>query len=203
MTTIFLDSLWPGLATWAALYVSDYCLTIYCARLYRTRARGRICFEGSFELTPMFQKDVDAGRRFSPRFLIVLVASGAWLGMAWLLSNLPPVNLEIYEFALGMLVLVELAVHHRHIRNAVFFRTGFGDDGVRGRIEYPRPLILRNSAAELLCFAGLYLAVFAVTGSPFLLGGATLTLATGLGHLRLARKAAMNRRAALGPADGA
>ena len=201
MTALFSDSPWPGLAAWTLLYVSDYCLTIYCARLYAAKVRAEERLEGSYELTPMFQRDVDAGRRISPRFLLMLFLSTAWLSMMWLLSRERPRKPEIYEFVLGMLLLLELLVHVRHIKNVVFFRTGFGPDGVRGYIEYPRPLILRNSATELIAFAGLFLAAFAVTGSLFLLGGAMAAAATGLGHLRRSRKMAATRQPVTEPAE--
>ena len=73
----FLESTWLGPAAWAALYVSDYFLTVACARLYG--AQSTIAFEGSYEITPFFQADVNALRRISRRFVIALVASTAYL----------------------------------------------------------------------------------------------------------------------------
>ncbi len=90
LTTIFSQALWPGLSVWVALYTSDYFLTTYCARLYVTRVREKIEFEGSFELTPYFQKDIDSGRRFSPRFLLSVCVSVAWLSIIWILTRQPP-----------------------------------------------------------------------------------------------------------------
>ena len=71
------ETRWLGPPVWACLYVSDYFLTIACARLYR--AQDRIVFEGSYEITPIFQADVNALRRISPRFLAIPVGSTAYL----------------------------------------------------------------------------------------------------------------------------
>jgi hypothetical protein len=188
MTTLFADSLWPGLLTWMALYVSDYWLTLYCAWLYQAKARSKVSFEGSYELNPLFQKDVDAGVRVSPRFVFAMLVSCAWVAMVWWLTRQPPRWPQAYEFVLGMLILLELAVHVRHARNVVLFRTGVGADGIQGQMHYPRALMLRMSSTEFLAFAGLFGAAFVVTGRPFLLGGATTAAATGIKHLRLARK---------------
>ena len=48
---------WPGMVLWALLYVSDYALTITCARLYKQQQT--IAFEGSYEITPFYQRDIE------------------------------------------------------------------------------------------------------------------------------------------------
>jgi len=99
-------------------------------------------------------------------------------------SLFPP----MYSFLLGGLILVELAIHMRHFRNLVLFRAIVGSDAVRGRIEYPRRLMLRMSSLESLAFSGLFAVVFLFTGSWFVLGGAVMCLSLAFKHLRLARK---------------
>jgi hypothetical protein len=164
------DHLWPGVAAWIALYVSDYTLTIVCARLHRDTAAAHIVVEGSFELTPQFQGDIDTLRRVSPTFLLAMCTSTATLVLLWLLSAQG--GREIYLLALGAMLGVECAVHIRHFRNFHLFKTCFGPDGVRGRVEYPRDVILRISAVEFFQFASLFLLLFLVTGSYLLLGAA-------------------------------
>jgi hypothetical protein len=188
MTAIFADSLWPGLFVWTLLYVSDYALTLYCAGLYRSKVRQQLSFEGSYELNPTFQGDVDSGVRVSPRFAFAMVVIWLWISLVWWLTRQAPRWPQAYAFVLGILVLLELAIHVRHIRNLVLFRMGFGPGGVQGQMHYPRAVMLRTSASEFLAFACLFGVAFAVTGSPFLLGGATGAAATGMKHLTLARK---------------
>lgn len=193
MTGLFAENLWPGLLAWTVLYVSDYWLTLHCARLYQQKVRGKLSFEGSYELNPLFQRDVDAGIRVSPRFIFMMLVTWAWLAMLWWLTRQPPRWPQAYAFLLGMLFLVELAIHVRHVRNLVLFQTGFGEDGVQGQMHYPRALMLRTSASEFGAFAGLYGVAFVVTGSPFLLGGAASAAALAIKHLRMARRRSPTR----------
>jgi hypothetical protein len=88
------------------------------------------------------------------------------------------------------MVLVQLAIHVRHLRNLVLFRAIINTDGVRGRIEYSRPLMHRMSACELLTFSCLFFLLFVFTQHWFMLGGATACLSTALKHRRLMRRLA-------------
>lgn len=185
MPELFLQNFWAGLAVWAVLYISDYTLTLTCARLYQGRVRDKIAFDGSFEITPYYQRDINSLRRVSPRFIFALLATSAWVFVLWrLLGQSTP---ETYSFALGAMILVELAIHIRHFRNLFLFRA-VGSDAVRGHIEYSRRLTLRLSAVELLAFSGLFIVLFAFTQSWFVLGGAAACLALAGRHWTLARK---------------
>jgi hypothetical protein len=180
----FLESTWLGPAAWAALYISDYFLTVACARMYR--AQSTIAFEGSYEITPLFQADVNALRKISPRFVLALVASTAYL---WFVRQIADPFTEIshvYDGVLGAMLLTQATVHIRHLRNWFLFARGA--TVIQGRLMYPRVLLLQMSALELLLFAGLYFGLYLVTANTFIFGG---TLACGilaLNHYRLARR---------------
>ena len=185
MTPLSASSLWLGLAIWVLAYVSDYAFTVACARMYQSGVRDVLVFEGSYELTPYFQRDIDSLRRVSPRFILALLWSVTSISIVWLLSR--QVWPEAYVFLLGAMLLIQLAVHVRHVRNFVLFRAILAGRGVRGRIEYSRYLSLRLSALDLACFAIVFLVGFLATQSPFLLGGAAGCLPMALKHLRMAR----------------
>jgi hypothetical protein len=187
VSELFAKHLLPGLLLFTALYVSDYALTLRSARLYREGVSQTIAFEGSFELTPYYQKDIDGLVRWSPRFLAALVFGNAVLALVFWVASLPPYWRHPYPFVLGALVLQEFAVHLRHLRNIVLFRGILRSKAPLGRITYPRGLVLRASSAEILGFAALWLALFCLLPSPFLLGGATGCLALARRHQRLAR----------------
>lgn len=187
MDNFFLTNLWPGLAVWSLLYISDFVLTMWGARLYRRGANKIVVFEGSYELNPVFQKDVDALRSISPRFVIMLVLTNLGLAYSW--YYFPKLELNLYPFLIGAFVLVELAIHTRHVRNLVVFRAMAQPGLVSGRIEYSRSYSLRMSSYELFTFAALYLCVFGFVESSFLLGGTFSCIVNGIGHGRLAGKA--------------
>lgn len=170
---------------WGLLYVSDYALTITCARLY-----GRqkiIVFEGSYEITPFFQRDINSLRVVSPRFVFILLLTLSFLGFVWVLNESSPAP-ELWEFILGALVGVQLAIHMRHVRNLILFRSINDTESVRGHIEYTRPVVLQVSSWECFTFSGFYLVLFAFTRSWFILGGAVTCFSLGIKHRRLAGK---------------
>ncbi len=195
MADFFLKSPWPGLVAWSLLYISDFVLTVTCARLYKRGVADQIAFEGSYELNPLFQKDIDSLNFFSPRFLAMLALTALLIVILWVLSTDSP--LPLYTFALGAVISVQLAIHIRHWTNLFLFRSVIAGDGVRGRIEYARPLIFRMSSVGLLSFAALYAALFVFVRSWFLAGGAVACLFAAGKHALLSRRAA--RRAAVSP----
>jgi hypothetical protein len=184
----FYASPWPGFGLWAALYTSDFLLTMTCARLYQTGARECVAFQGSYEITPYYQKDVDGLRLFSPRFLLALLATCALQAALWWLTMKEMFLPDAYLFALGAMVLIQLTVHVRHLRNLFLFRAIHAGDGIAGRVEYGRSTMLRLSAVELFAFAAVYAVIFLVTGSFFVLGGVVSSLLMGVNHRALARK---------------
>lgn len=193
---LFFNTVWPGLAVWTALYISDYYLTLTCARLYRSGVSDKIIFEGSLEITPYFQRDIDSLRSISWRFVLALIWSAVSIAFVWKLSLQS--GMWLYEFWLGALISSELAVHVRHFRNLALFRMMAGGDVVRGRIEYSRSALLRSSSIELLAFAGLFIVLFVFTQSWFVLGGSISCLSIAWKHHRLAQ--AQTSNAAIQPA---
>src|SRR5262249_5166009 len=117
-----INSIWTGPLIWMALYVSDYILTITCARLYR--AQDKVVFEGSFEITPIFQADVNALRMVSPRFCLALIVSTGYL--FFLRSYAGPTSgfYGFYQLVLGGMILMQATIHTRHLRNWYFFKKG-------------------------------------------------------------------------------
>jgi hypothetical protein len=174
------------LTVWSLLYISDYALTISCARFYRKGANKKFVFEGSYELTPLFQQDIDSLRLVSPRFLGMLLWGVVLLTIVWLLAA--QTFLQFYYFALGSMILIQLAVHTRHLRNLFVFRAIIDPDLVRGRIEYSRVFLLRMSATELITFSGVFFLLFVFTQDWFMLGGAASCLSTAEKHRRLVHK---------------
>jgi hypothetical protein len=180
---------WPGILTFAFLFTSDSSLTMTCARMYREGVRDHIGFDGSFELTPFHQVEVDALRRFGPRFFLALILGATVVAAMWWMSVSGETTPATYEFGLGMIVLLQLAVHVRHLRNLSLFRSILAGGAISGRIEYARSTLLTNSAVELIAFGALYAIVSLVVGSMFLAGGALGCAVLGGQQLQLARRA--------------
>src|SRR6266849_7562479 len=94
------DNPWFALAAWLLSYVADYFLTLYSARIYREGARDHFAFEGSLELTPYYQADIDRLRRVSPRFILAVLLSVVVLELVWWLSMVVLHLPAFFEFLL-------------------------------------------------------------------------------------------------------
>jgi hypothetical protein len=184
MLDALLESWWIGPALWAALYISDNLLTVACARIYH--GQDTIVFEGSYEITPFYQADVNAQRRLSLRFWIALLGITGYLILVQTLAGEAPVFAYLYAGALGALILIQVTIHVRHLRNWFLFKNGLAL--IQGRLVYARQLLLRMSAFELILFSGVYLVLAVLTESLFVLGGSLGCGVLAVSHYQLARQ---------------
>lgn len=185
---LLLDNVWPALLVWAALYISDYVLTLRSARLYQGGGNQHVVYEKGIELTPYYRGEIAALRSISPRFLFMLGFSCLLLWLVWFLSQLWGPDSLLFEVVIGAYLLLEVSVHMRHIRNLAYFGYLKRSRGVSGKIEYSAWLTLQISTVDLAAFAILFLIVFWLTGRLFFAGGAIGCAVTGFKHWRLARK---------------
>ncbi|PYP61964.1 MAG: hypothetical protein DMD37_11805 [Gemmatimonadetes bacterium] len=180
-------------AVWAALYTSDYYLTLWGARLYKETVSTYIDFDGSYELEQVFKKDIDALRWISPEWVYQLGLSSSVLMFCWLLTVRILEVPELFLVVVGAYVLLEAVVHTRHVSNVVLFRTLKTRGAVEGRIKYARWVTDRVSKAQVLAFALVFIVCFAISAKIIFLGGALGCL---LNTLRLARQARRRRMTA-------
>jgi hypothetical protein len=181
-----LTSPWPGVIIWVVLYISDYYLTIYAAQGFREI--GHFQFEGSYELTPQFQKDVDALKPISARHVSMLVLCSILIVLLWWAITSLLALPWLYNLYLGLFLLVEVAVHFRHLRNVFLIREIKRHGGVDGQISYRKWFSYRISAFEFYLIGVLFLIVAVFSFSSFFLGGALVCFGTGFKHGRLAKK---------------
>lgn len=183
-----MENIWIALGVWSAAYVADYYATLYGAHLYQTYGKAFLAYEGSYELTPQFQSDIDRLRWISPLFLGLLLLSLILIPLLRFLSvdllNLP----QLFDLGIGGLILRQAAVLIRHVRNIFLYRSARRPGALSGHVVFSRWLSLQASAVEFLCFAALYLLGFGLSGSWFFLGGALACLLVSLQHWRLSRK---------------
>ena len=186
---------WYGVILWIILYTSDYYLTLYSARGFREI--GHFQFEGSFELTPQYQKDIDNLRLVSRLHLLLLVVYSALILIIWWFTRLSVFLEWTYPFYLGMFLLLEVAVHLRHLRNIALIREIKKNGGVDGQITYRKWFSYRVSASELYLHGTLFLLIAVLTYSLFFLGGTVMCYGMGFRHRRMARKAKATAPAAV------
>ncbi len=185
MKNIFLEFGWTGPLLWLFLYISDYTLTFICARMYKCQNVIRI--EGSYELNPMFQKDINNLKRLSPTFIFFLFFITLLLYALHYLFVKRSSDQEYYLFILGATVLGQLTIHIRHLHNWLLYRNCTGSNSLRGNLEYPRKLVYKISSLEFISFSILYLFIFLITYEWFILGGTITCFGAAFNHYRTQR----------------
>jgi hypothetical protein len=140
-------------------------------------------------LTPLYQKDIDALKPVSKRHIILLVLYSLLIVFIWWFTKRLLFFPWTYLLYLGMFLLMEVAVHLRHLRNISLIREIRRNGGVEGEIKYRKWFSYRISAAEFYLYSALFLVFAVLTYSPFFLGGAIMCFGTGFKHSRLAKKA--------------
>jgi hypothetical protein len=186
---------WAPAAIWATLYLSDYVLTHVGRHLYGALQGRYLQFE-SYELNPMWQKTIESGRWCSTRFAVALVLTTAAIAWSGFLASGPwetPGQGHQVRMAtsavIGAALLLEAAVHMRHARNLVMFRSLLAAKDVEGLLRYPRWLSYQQSSVDFGVFAVLFLLIAIVDQSAFCLGGAVATLWIALRHREDSRAA--------------
>jgi len=184
-----IQNIWLIITIWGFIYLADYYLTIISAKNHQEYLQEHISYEGSFELTPQFQKDVDGLRLISPQFLIRWLLSILFVYILWWLSVGVLLLPQFFYFFIGGLILREIAIHLRHLRNLAVYYNVKNGGGLKGKIEYSRWFVLKLSATEFLSFCFVYLVFAIFVSSWFFLGGAFGCLVVALQHWRLSKKA--------------
>src|SRR5258706_10831875 len=146
---------WPGVILWTMLYISDYYLTIYSAR--GLKEIGHFQTEGSFELTPQYQKDIDALKPISKRHITLLILYSLVLLVLWWVFDRLLFFPWAYRLYLGMFLLLEIAVHIRHLRNVFIVREVRKNGGMDGQGTYREWVSCQVFPAQLYSFNGLVL----------------------------------------------
>ncbi len=176
---------WIPVIIWLILYISDYYLTIWGAKLYRSQHVVKL--EGSYELTPAYIKDIDSLRKFSPSFLFRLVFGTFVLLFTLILIRKAP---WLYGIIVGDFLFVELAIHIRHFSNIDTYRyySKIKESDITGSISYPKVIAYKRSSNQLLAFGIFMFITYGMTLNWMILGGAIGVLHLAFNHRMLASK---------------
>jgi hypothetical protein len=184
-------------------FALDWLLTHLGAAAYRAVA-GVWSVEGSYELNPRWQPEVDAGRRLSPRLLLTAAAMLALLVVLWQLCLAlggydtailgPEPGQAAFGFAVGALLLVQAPTVMSHAANLAQFRALADPTAVSGGLRVRRWVAYRQSSGMYLRFAALWLALAILSLQGFFAGGVFGCLSVALRFRRLGEAARRNRR---------
>lgn len=175
MNSESLNQLPVGLVLWVVTYCADYYLTIYGRRLWLENGQPYFNFQGSYELNPYYQQDIDSGRWLSKRFLVMLALGVLWMVFVWGATRYLGTP-DLFALGVGYLVMLEVVVISSHVQNIRLFSLAPLVGAVEGHISYARWVSL-DATAWKFGYWGAVLVVLAVaTASWFFTGGAVACL---------------------------
>ena len=182
-----------AIAIVVACFFADYSLTHVGARA-NERVRDRWRVEGSYEMNPVWERQIDSGRWFGLRVLLVPLALAAILGALRLLAGFFDVYADPAYFALGVgtMLLIQAPVLMLHASNLQTFRMLADPSAAEGSIVYRRWFVYQQGIVYLAGFAVLWLLLWVPSQQAFFLGG---VLSCGLFARRFARLATAARQA--------
>jgi hypothetical protein len=161
-----------AIAVVVACFFADYTLTHLGARA-AARVRDRWRIEGSYEMNPTWERQIDSGRWFGWRVLLVPAALALLLATIRILAGLLDVYADpaYFGFAVGAMLLIQAPILVLHALNLETFRLLAEPDAAEGSIRYRRWFGYRQSTVYLLGFAVLWLALWLPSQQAFFLGG--------------------------------
>jgi len=178
------ESPWLVSLTWAALSIFDFSATMVYSKAYRDFLSSTVQYERGVEMNPMFEKDVEQLRWFSPRYFILMLAVALLISLAGMWF---PV--KIFEMLAGTAILLVLVIDLRHIENLSFVWFLKSDpQGFKGKIEQSYKLSQRRVAVNAFNTGVLYLVVFLLTGRIFFVGGTIVSVLLAIRHFLLSRR---------------
>jgi len=181
---LLVASPWLVAATWAVLSIFDFTATMLYSRAYREFLSATVQYERGVEMNPLFEKDVQKVRWFSPRYIFLMLGVTLLIGFTG--SWLPP---QTFEIVAGTVILLLLVVDLRHIENLSFVWFLKSDpEGFKGKIEQSYKLSQRRVAVYSFNTGILYLIVFLLTGRVFFVGGTIVSVLLALRHFLLSRR---------------
>jgi hypothetical protein len=152
-------------------FALDWSLTHVGARAFQ-RVRHIWDVEGSYELNPTWQAEVDAGRRFSWRAAAVALLLFVLLVAMWLVVEISSLGASFFAFAAGAVLLVQAPTLLLHAANLQTFRTLADPTAVQGAIRLSRWYVYDQSAWAYARFALLWLVLWPPSQQLFFAGGA-------------------------------
>jgi hypothetical protein len=187
---VIFRNLWLVIPIWLLVSFLDHYFTFLAAREYKAGGKEHFLVEGSLELSPFHQKDVDAGRLYSPRALLVesiaiAVIVAFWIG--WRTSK-DPGALAFMQFLIGGFIVVRLRIASGNARMFFTLRSNRRHEGISGQTQYRRWRVYRDAATGDFLLSGVFFGLFLFTGSPSLLGGSFWAVAAGRADLGTSRK---------------
>jgi len=170
-TNVFFEWPWLASAVWIVLHSLDYYLTLYACRLYKTGGQRFWDFDGSFEMNPAYQADVERMSVFPRRFALSLFLPAIAL---YVVTALAEARLHwLLAFVIGAIIFTRASVIGSHMSNIWLFRRACRPDApFYGHIKYERRVLISISVLRLAEAAAILGVATCLAPNPWTFGGA-------------------------------
>jgi hypothetical protein len=154
-------------------FFADYLLTHLGARASQ-KVRDRWSVEGSYEMNPTWERQIDSGRILGPRMFVVAALLAVLLAAARLLTwpGGEPLEPAFFGFAVGLMLGLQAPVLMTHGANLAMFRALLDPTAVDGGTRFRRWFVYRQGAIYLWQFAILWGLLWIPSQQAFFLGAA-------------------------------
>lgn len=179
-----------AIAAVAGCFFADYSLTHIGARANElVRDRWRV--EGSYEMNPTWERQIDSRRWFGWRVFLTPTLIALVLVVIRVLADLVDIydDPAFFSAAVGVMLLIQAPILLLHAMNLQTFRMLTDPAAAEGGIVYRRWFVYRQSLAYLLGFGVIWLVLWLPSQQAFFLGGAASCALFARRFWRLAAKA--------------
>jgi hypothetical protein len=153
------------------LFLADWTLT-HIGAAASQKVRDRWAVEGSYELNPTWQAEIDSGRRFTWRLVAVgILLAALLLAIRWVVE-LGEMDPAWFAVGAGAVLLLQAPTLIAHASNLQMFRDLADPTAITGSVTFSRWLTLRQAGWFLVRFAVLWLVLWVPSQQAFFLGGA-------------------------------
>jgi hypothetical protein len=162
-----------AIAVVVGCFIADYSLTHIGARASE-RVRDRWRVEGSYEMNPTWERQIDSRRWFGWRVVLVPVLLVLALASLRILAGIFSVYADPAYFAaaVGVMLLLQAPILMLHAANLHTFRLLADPTAAQGSIVYRRWFVYRQGIVYLAGFCVLWLLLWVPSQQAFFLGGA-------------------------------
>jgi len=182
-------------------FAADWLLTHAGAKA-AALVKDRLAFEGSYELNPTWQAQIDAGQRFSWRAVGVGIALVFLGGLGRLLVESAEIDEAFFAAGVGAIMLLQTPILMQHAANLQTFRSLRRPGAVEGALRQSRRFTYEQASWTFVRYAVLWLLLWVPSQQAFFLGGAAACVGIAIRFRRLGRAAgAASQADAPGMAD--
>ncbi|MFX1513265.1 MAG: hypothetical protein ACFFCQ_11820 [Promethearchaeota archaeon] len=149
----------------AGLLFSDYYLTLLGYSLYKKYSSSKLEFE-HYELNPLWQQSIQKFKKLNPIHIFFVLTSLFLVSLVWI------IDLQPFQFFIGIIVIPYLIVNLQHLGNILnFYHLKKRPQDIQGKQKLSHVYVLKSSLLRLTQFELLLIFLAIIEKSLIIFGG--------------------------------